>query len=159
MPVEISRPFPFEDAPRVWGWIEPFRNRVSDDFSPKTMPEFLLHFRQMAESSKTWAVYRDGELGGMITYQQVSPVVGTAHCTFKKQFWGSTVTIPAIQQAVAEMFEDCEKLSLPVLAGNLAIISLLKKLGAVKEGVLRAQTRRDGKPVDMVMMAMFKRAA
>lgn len=154
--VEIVSPFPMSDAPRIWAWSEAFRAKVSDDFSPKTLPEFLEHFRQTAEVATTWAVYRDGELGGMISYQQASPVVGTAHCVFKKAFWGEATTRVAIQSAVAQMFQRCEKLSLPVLAGNLAIISLLKKMGASKEGVLRAQTRRDGKPVDMVMMALFK---
>jgi RimJ/RimL family protein N-acetyltransferase len=154
--VEIRSPFPLEDAIRIWTWLQPFAGRVTDDFSPKTLPEFLTHFRSMSKRAKTWGVYREGELGGFISFEKVSPVVGTAHCTFRKNFWGTATTVPAIQLAVAEMFEHCEKLSLPVMADNLAIISLLKKLGAVKEGILRAQTRRDGKPVDMTMMALFK---
>lgn len=154
--VEIQSPFPTAEIPRIWGWLEPFRWRVSDDFSPKTLTEFIAFYRAQSERSTTWAVYRDGELGGVITYEQVSPVVGTAHCTFKKSFWGRTTTMPALQSAIAQMFERCSKLSLQVIDGNKAMLALLKELGASKEGTLIAQTTREGKPVDLVMLALFK---
>lgn len=154
--VEIHSPFPTAEIPRIWGWIEPFRWRVSDDFSPKTLTEFITFYRAQAERAKTWAVYRDGELGGAITYEQVSPIVGTAHCVFKKSFWGRKTTIPALQAAIGQMFECCTKLSLPVMDGNKAMLSLLRELGASKEGALEKHTLRDGKPVDLVLLALFK---
>lgn len=142
--VELRSPFPAEDIPRIWAWIEPFRWRVSDDFSPKTLAEFVVHFRGVAErAAKTWAVYVSGELGGVITYERLSPVVGTAHATFKKSFWGQKTTLPAIDEAVNEMLADRPKLSLPVIEGNKAMMGLLKKLGATQEGVLKAHTLRD----------------
>jgi RimJ/RimL family protein N-acetyltransferase len=135
--------------------MEPFRARVSDDFSPKTIEEFIPFFLRATEQQTTWAVYRDGELGGMISFQQISPLVGTAHCVFKKSFWGHNTTIPALEPAIAEMFQTVRKLSLYVMEGNKSMISLLKKLGATNEGVLRAHTTRDGKPINVVMMALF----
>lgn len=156
--VELRSPFPAEDIPRIWAWIEPFRWRVSDDFSPKTLAEFVVHFRGVAErAAKTWAVYVSGELGGVITYERLSPVVGTAHATFKKSFWGQKTTLPAIDEAVNEMLADRPKLSLPVIEGNKAMMGLLKKLGATQEGVLKAHTLRDGKPLDLVLMALFRK--
>jgi RimJ/RimL family protein N-acetyltransferase len=156
--VSLRSPFPPEDVPRIWEWIEPFRWRVSDDYSPKTLMEFVLHFQATAARSKTWGVYRDGELGGCITYDQVSPIVGTAHVVFKKSFWGHATTFSALQLAMAECFESCQKLSQPVVSGNKAMISLLKKLGASTEGTLVAHSRRDGKPIDIVLLALFRPA-
>jgi RimJ/RimL family protein N-acetyltransferase len=154
--VSLRSPFPPEDVPRIWEWIEPFRNRVSDDFSPKTLMEFLVYFREQSMRSHTWAVYRSGELGGLVTYEKISPVVGTAHCIFKKSFWGRATTMPALQAAIHEMFGESVKLTLPVMDGNKAMLSLLSDLGASREGVLEKHTVRGGKPINVVMLALFR---
>jgi RimJ/RimL family protein N-acetyltransferase len=154
--VTLRSPFPVEDVPRIWEWIEPFRWRVSDDYSPKTLAEFVVYFRGLSARCRTWAVYRNRELGGLITYEALSPIVGTAHCTFKKSFWGSKTTVPALEQAIAEMLAESPKLSLPVMQGNKAMIALLARMGATQEGVLRKHTMREGRPIDVVMMAIFR---
>lgn len=158
MPGEVilRSPFPAEDVPRIWNWIEPFRWRVSDDFSPKTLAEFLSHFSALASRGRTWAVYRGGELGGVISYEKLSPIVGTAHVVFKKSFWGRGTTVPALRLAGAEMLADVPKLSLPVFQGNKAMVALLMVAGAVQEGVLKKHSQRNGKPIDVVMMAFFR---
>src|SRR6185312_5613880 len=153
--VEIRSPFPPSETPRIFLWMQPFLARVSDDFSPKTIEDFIPFFLKAAEQQKTWAVYRDGELGGRISYQQVSPVVGTAHIVFKKSFWGHNTSIPAMELAAPEMFRHCKKLSFQVMEGNKAMISLLKKFGAKTEGTLQAQTTRNGKPIGVVLLAAF----
>lgn len=154
--VTIASPFPPADIPRVWQWLEPFRARVSDDFSPKTMDEFVRWFMAQSDVMKTWGVYRSGELGGVISFQQVSPVVGTAHATFKKTFWGHGTTIPALQMAFAEMFEIVPKVSSPVFQANKAMLGLLAKMGARREGLLEGHTLQGGKPVNLVMVGCFK---
>lgn len=155
--ITVSSPFPLADIPRVFAWMEPFRARVSDDFSPKTMTDFIEWWgRQEAAGMKTWGVYRSGELGGVISFQQISPVVGTAHCTFKKTFWGSATTSEALRLAFAEMFEIVPKVSSPVFQTNKAMLGLLVKMGAKKEGVLEAHTMQNGKPVNLVMIGCFK---
>lgn len=136
--------------------MQPFLGRVSDDYSPKTVEDFIAFFERAADQQKTWAVYRNGELGGMISYQQVSPIVGTAHCVFKKTFWGHATTMEALRQAFLHMFENCTKISSPVMEGNKAMLSLLMKMGAKREGVLEAHTLRDGKPLNLVMTAFFR---
>ena len=38
--VRVESPFPAHAVPRIWTWIERFRNRVADDFAPQTLEEF-----------------------------------------------------------------------------------------------------------------------
>jgi RimJ/RimL family protein N-acetyltransferase len=155
MSITIESPFPLADAPRIFGWLAPFMARVSDDYSPKTMDAFVSWFLAQSEVMKTWGVYRSGELGGVISFQQISPVVGTAHATFKKSFWGHGTTIPAIELALVEMFKNCRKLSIPVFEGNKAMISLLMKIGAKREGLLEGHTVQNGQPANLVLLALF----
>jgi len=157
MDIEVISPFPTESLPRVWAWNERFRHQVSDDFSPQTQGEFVDAMLAAMDLQKTWAVYGDGELGGMITYQRLSPWVGTAHIFVKPKFQGKGLAPPALKIAFAEMFADgIGKLSFYPLAGNRAVGSLLINLGAKREGCLRSQTIAGGKPIDMHIYGMLK---
>ena len=157
MEIEVTSPFPTESLPRVWAWNERFRHQVSDDFSPQTQGEFVDAMLASADLQKTWAVYGDGELGGMITYQRLTPWVGTAHIFVKPKFQGKGLAPPALKIAFAEMFADgIGKLSFYPLAGNWAVGSLLINLGAKREGSLRSQTIAGGKPIDMHIYGLLK---
>jgi len=157
MEIEVISPFPTESLPRVWAWSERFRHQVSDDFSPQTQAEFVDAMLAAIDLQKTWAVYGDGELGGMITYQRLSPWVGTAHIFTKPNFQGNGLAPPALKIAFAEMFADgIGKLSFYPLAGNRAVGSLLINLGARREGCLRSQTIAGGKPIDMHIYGLLK---
>lgn len=157
MNIEVRSPFPIESLPRVWGWIERFRNRVVDDFSPATLNAFVEKSIEDAKQMTTWAVYRDGELGGMVSFQQWTPVLGTCHCLFKREMWGRKTTLPALQQIATEIFATgISKISMCVFSDNKAIIALVKDLGGVTEGRYRNHTMRGGKLVDMTAIALFK---
>lgn len=131
------------------------RSKLADDYGPRTLDAWV---DQMgASTEKTWGVYRDGELGGMLSFQRVSPWLGTAHCVFKPDFWGRAITRPAVESALREMFgSGIGKLSFAVFSDNRAIRSLLSEFGASVEGTLRKHTLRDGKPIDTVTLAIFK---
>jgi RimJ/RimL family protein N-acetyltransferase len=144
-------------VPRIWNWIEPFRARVSDDFSPKTMAEFLTHFSALAARGRTWGVYRAEELGGVIWCEPSSPRVCAAGCAFKRSFWGAKTAVPALASASAEMLASFPKVSIAVMRGNKALISALAQVGARREATLRGHTARAGKPIDIVVMAMFRK--
>lgn len=153
--ITVETPFPEYAVPRVWTWMERFRSRVADDFAPKTLEEFVDDWER--RGSETWAVYRDGELGGLVTVEQVSPVVASSHCLFKKEFWGAETTIPALQQVYGKVFErGITKISSAVFHDNDTIKSLAYKIGAKREGMLRNQTLRGGKPVHMVVVGLLK---
>ena len=73
--VEIVEPFPPHAVPRIWSWTQEFRNRVADDWSPSTLDDFVGDWEsKSAAGRRTWAVLRDGELGGMVNSMRLSPV-------------------------------------------------------------------------------------
>ena len=157
MNIELTTPFPFESLPRVWRWIEPFRAKVADDFSPRDEHQFIAHMVEKWEGQKTWAIYRDSELGGLITFEKLSPWLGTAHLLLKPDFQGKGISLPVCKQAIAAMFEEgVGKLEFYPLAGNLAVGSLIVNLGAQREGRLRAHTVCDGKPTDVCVYGLLK---
>jgi RimJ/RimL family protein N-acetyltransferase len=155
--IEVQSPFPFQALPRVWGWVERFRHKVADDFSPKTLEKF---FEQMAGQwprLKTWAIYAGGELGGLVTFERLSPWAGTAHVVLKPDFHGQGVALRAVRQAVVEMFAlGVGRLYFQVFQGNLAAGSLIVNLGGRREGCLREHTLQDGKPVAVWQYGLLK---
>jgi len=155
--ITVETPFPEYAVPRVWTWIQEFRWRVSDDYGPKSLQEFMESWRMRAPAEHRWAVYRDGDLGGVVTCQQVSPVLTMSHCLFKKSFWGQATTIPALSQVFTQIFSaGIERIEAIVFRDNSEIIGLTRKLGFRTEGMLRARTRRNDKLVDMVMIGLLK---
>lgn len=151
--IRITSPFPLSAVPRVWSWCQEFRGRVADDFGPKTLAEFVTRWERTDQ--KSWAIYRGDELGGMVSFERWTPNTGTAHCTFKRSFWGWKTTLPALQKIAAEIFaSDVHKLVFMVYEDNHAIRSLLKQLGAVQEGLVRDATKREGKFVAIVLMGL-----
>lgn len=155
MEIKVRSPFPPEAVPRIWIWMRQFWRRVSDDFGPKTLAEFVAQWE--ATQQQTWAVYRDGELGGMASFTPWSPIVGTLHTVFKRAFWGRSTTETALRMVVDQIFgQGYEKILCLPFEDNHAIIALAKRIGFRREGVLRAQTRRDGKPVNLVAIGLTR---
>ena len=160
MQISVVTPFPFESIPRIWAWIAPFKEKVSDDFGPATLSEFVTHMAASWERQKTWAIYGDGELGGLITFERVSPWLGSAHMVLKPDLQGKGIGVKALRETFRQMFEESGigKLSFFVLGGNLAVGSLVHNLGATREGTLREHTLTGGKPRDVWVYGLTKTA-
>lgn len=158
MQIEVISPFPFESLPRVWRWIEGFREKVADDFAPKSLSEFVECMSTRWEQQKSWAIYSAGELGGLITFERMNPWLGTASIVLKPDFHGQGISAKACQIAVGEMFQEpgLGKVDFFLLAGNLAIGSLLVSIGARREGTLESHTLRGGKPADLWVYGLTK---
>jgi len=154
----VVSPFPPEAWPSAWAWIQTFQDRVCDDYAPKTCADFVAQQIARAGLVRTWGVWADGQLGGALEVQALSPVTAVAHLLFRRSFWGRC-TRPAAAAVFGEVFAGgVEKISLFPFTDNHQVRQFLRALGAVEEGVLRAQTRRGGKPLDVVAMALFKEA-
>jgi RimJ/RimL family protein N-acetyltransferase len=158
MQIDVRSPFPFEALPRIWRWIEPFRAQLSNDSSPKTLDEFLAFKAPNWKKRRTWAIYGDGELGGLIEFEKLDSWLGTAHFLLKPEFHRQGLSIKAARIAAADIFEHegIGKLTFQILAGNLAIGSLLCNLGARREGTLEGHTLRGGKPTDLWVYGLSK---
>lgn len=159
MQVELVHPFPFEALPRVWQWIESFREQVGDDFAPRSEKQFIDTMWAKWPRLKTWGILGDGELGGLILFEKLSPWLGTAHIVLKKVFQGKGVAVKACRWAVGQMFqEDPElgKLQFDVLTRNVAVGSLLINLGATREGTLVNHSLREGQPIDVYLYGLTR---
>jgi len=156
MKIETIRPFPLSAVPRVWNWMQSLRTKLCDDYAPQSLDEFLAHWER--QTCDTWGVLRDGELGGYVSFEKLTPVVGTAHILFKRSFWGFRTTIPALELVYAQAFErsGVSKILSLVFRDNHAIRALARHVGAREEGIFRNHTMRNGKPVDMVAIGLLK---
>lgn len=155
MTVRIESPFPLYAVPRVWTWLERVRKHVADDFGPQTLEAFLAQW----ETSKamTWGVWRDGELGGMVSFEAASPVLGVMHFVFKQSFWGKETTDAALREICAQIFATgIAKIAAFVFRDNRNVIGLVHRMGGKTEGVLRSHTQRNGRLVDMVAIGFLK---
>jgi len=155
--VRVEKPFPDYALPRVWSWIQAFRKRVTDDFSPKTLEEFVEQWESLKDTRQTWGVWRGGELGGMVSAEPWGPGIVVSHALFKREFWGSATTRRALELIYKDLFDSgVRKIMGFPFASNHAIISLGKSIGARTEGVLHGQTMQNGKPVDLTLLGLLK---
>lgn len=137
--------------------MQEFRWRVSDDYGPASLDDCVAQWEQILQTQRTWAVYRGGELGGVVNFATASPVTGVMHCMFAKRLWGHDVTVPALRAVADEIFATgIHKICCFPFADNSQFLFLMRTLGGEKEGVLRAQTMRRGEPTDMLAVGLLK---
>jgi RimJ/RimL family protein N-acetyltransferase len=154
--IETVSPFPAGAIPRAWEWMQSFMARVADDYGPKTKDEFVDQFLSRA-GVLSWGVLRDGELGGMVTFQPVNPTVGVMHVLYRKEFWGKAITDASMREICRDIFgRGFNKITSLVFADNNAIIAMAMRGGGKREGLLRQQTMRGGKPADMVAIGILR---
>lgn len=156
MSVRLESPFPLRAVPRIWAWIESFRERVLDDYAPQTLEAFVADWYAQTPFRSSWAVWEGDELGGAITWEAwPQPGIGVAEAVFKPAFWPRAQE--ALGQAYAGLFaQGARKILIFPFRGNAAIIALYRALGARQEGILKAQTMRQGRPASLVILSVFK---
>jgi RimJ/RimL family protein N-acetyltransferase len=157
MKLELRAPFPPQSWPRVWSWIQPFKSRVLDDFSPSTVDEYVRSMVFRTQAQMTFGVYRAGELGGLIWFERGNGVSGVIHVVFKRSFWGTATTEPMLREAVERYFATgAEKLNSIFFTDNHAVRAVVKKFGCRSEGVVAAATRRAGELVSLELWGVTK---
>jgi RimJ/RimL family protein N-acetyltransferase len=150
MSLRLITPFPDDAWADVWQWIQPFRHRIHDDFSPNSEETFVAWMRQRTEGQFTVGVVRDDKLGGLI-WCEGNAVSGNVHAIFSKAFWGSATSVPALDAAARCYFltTGARKLNTQFFRHNGAVRSMVKTLGLQREGILRSMTMQGGEPVDV----------
>lgn len=142
----------------MWRWIGEFKHRMADDSFPETLDAFIDRWDSFEKAGrKSWGIRKAGEFGGVAVSNVTGMVTRDIHCIFRKDFWGRETTLPALTLIFEEMFSGgTEKLSTMAFADNNSMAWLMRAMGATKEGLLKNQTRRGGKLVDMVMLGLEK---
>jgi RimJ/RimL family protein N-acetyltransferase len=142
----------------VWEWVKSFRTRVCDDYSPATVEAYVQQAIAHPGNERTWAVWRDGELGGLISFQSWNPIAGITHCLFKRSFWGPDTTHTALRLAYDEVFASgVQTVNAFVFEDNHPIRALAKRLGARElRDPIQKFTMRGGEPVNAVVIQLSK---
>lgn len=156
-PVRVESEFPDWALPRLWMWIEAARDRLCDDFSPREYDDFARDWDERRLIEKRWAVYRDDEIGGLVTITEQVPGIGTSHVVFKRSFWGHDTTLEAMRQVYEQAFSDgLHRVWSMVYTDNASMIALAKRLGFEREGRVRRAALRNGEWVDMFVLGLLK---
>lgn len=155
--IELIEPFPEMYWPLAWAWLDAARAQVADDFTPKTALEFVESYSRAFGQARTFGVLRDGQLGGVVVFEQASPVVAVVHVLFARRLWGRRTTAEAVLRACGRLFETTPTIKVLALipAFNRLAIRGAARYGKI-EGVLRHHTLRNGQPVDAVAVGLTK---
>lgn len=151
-------PFPLEELPLAWEWMNEFPAANIDDYGPKTYEEFKEQIIQRMRSEVICGVKYKGKLVGIIGYIPLNARYGMFHgICFSKAVHGKHICSEAVRTFIAKLFATgVDKISASYFAQNRRIRRFLKSLGAVDEGYLRKQTVQNGKYVDAILVAIFR---
>jgi len=154
----IYSPFPPADFPIVWRWLHEFPAANLDDFGPKDEADFIEMMHERAVKEKTWAVYHDGALCGIVSYLPVTKRDGMFHgICFTQSVHGKGVAKAAVYSVLQKLVRSgVDKVSAGFFADNPRVHRFLASLGGIDEGLLRRQTVRDGIEIDIRLIAFFK---
>jgi RimJ/RimL family protein N-acetyltransferase len=150
--------FPLAALPDAWKWLNEFPARNFDDYGATSLAEFTAAMEQRAITETIVGVLEAGELVGIMAYLPLSPRSGALHgVCFAKRVHGTGIAAWGLRTLLSELFRGgIEKVSASYFADNGRVRSFLAKCGAVDEGLLKAQTLRNGKAIDMWLVAFFK---
>jgi len=152
MTYTIATPFPEWAWPTAWHWA---KRAAFDDSAPRSLDEYVeLHLKGNAE---TFGIYRDGDLGGVVVVERASSAVRTAHIVLARRFWGMPVEpLRAIAEGLFHADPRLQRIQAVVPAWNRTACGLCRRMGAVREGVLRNYCIRNGKPADAVVFSVIR---
>lgn len=144
------QPWQDSDWSAVWRWCQRFWWQIADDFTPRDEAGFVA--MQIARQAVNLGVWRDGQLGGLLTWERLNPIVCQAHCVFSREFWGRETTLPAIEAGLTTLWmSGYTKMIAPVYRSNRRMQVLLEQLNARCEAVLINHTRQQGKPTTVLL--------
>jgi hypothetical protein len=154
--IEIFEPFPVWAWPQAWAWYEPYI-RLMDDSGPRTPEKFVESYWRLAENGRTFAIWKDGILSGVVAAERFAPSVMNAHILVARRLWGIA---PGELREVARRLFDSDpalaRIQAFVPGWNRLACALAKRLGGVEEGTMRAALLREGKPADCVLYGLTR---
>ena len=155
--IEFRQPFPAFAWPLAWQWANARRRQLADDFFPRTMAEFVESYSVRFANARTYGVWKNDNIGGVVIFERASEVVVTAHILLSRRLWG----IPAsdLRRAATLLFDaepETIRIQAFVPAWNRLAIALAVRIGAKNEGTLRCATLRNDAPADAVVVGLTR---
>lgn len=155
----LETPFPDRALDLAWYWLQHDQHANFDDYGPRDFNAFEVEMRRrLAAGERTWGVREHRDLVGIIGYLPITPRLGTFHgICFDSLVHGSGIPQESVRAVLAQLWSaGVEKVCASYFMHNLRVHRFLKGIGAIEEGVFRAQTLQNGKPVDMRSVALFR---
>lgn len=157
--VTLVSPLPASWLPRLWDWIQEAPAAHLDDTGPPTVEAFitaLLH--RQAAGERSWGIEVDGIPVGAIGYAPITRRLGTLHgICVTTAVCGTGTARAALFQILDELFASgVEKIAASYFADNLRVHRFLARAGFVEEGLLVDHTVRDGQPLSLRIVALFR---
>lgn len=154
---EIVSPFPEGFLPGFWTWMLDFKEQMVDDFSPQTFQELQTKAQyDLSVGGKSYAIMKNGTLVGCLWGEHVGDQVFSGHLVFDRDSLTPSEKLEAAKLTLKKFFSDgARKIRWMALSDNRAYRIFLRRLGAEFEGELKQETRRKGKPCDVVLFASF----
>lgn len=130
-----------------------------DVSGPKDFEDFKYSMAMRDQRGDTvWAALSDGEPVGIIGFQRLADHLGVlAGLCFSSKVHGTAVTSGCLALALDQMFSTgISKLSATHFSDNCRVSKFLAKHGFVKEGVMVKHAVRDGRAINMDLVALFR---
>lgn len=145
-------------APDIWQWMQDSRAQSLDDYGPQTPDALAVELTRRRRDECLYGVTMDGQPSGVIGVCPVTNRLAMLHgVLFAKEVRGTGVARAAMRHVLDSLWaRGIVKVSATYFADNGRVRAFLKRLGAVDEGYLRAHTMRDGKPIDLRLVAFFQ---
>lgn len=160
LPSVRFRPMTLDDSALVWAWLWQQPQWNVDDGSPKTLEEFRVGLEQRfaANESARIVLWPDNEPCGVVGFSDMGHGVGMFRgVCFDEAVHGRGIARAAIAQMLSSWFDGgYRKVVAAFFAHNQRIARIFRRLGAVGEGLLVAQVKQQGHPIDMQLVAFFK---
>lgn len=153
-------PFYFEKSRELWDWASHAKDFI-DDFGPKTYEEFEPELWNRIRNEMTWSVLdaqtpqiTADKTVGFVGAQRVNAVsVQIKGLIINPTYRGLGLGLGALDLVVRELkgVRGYKKVMASCFATNSVMITLFRKLNAVREGTLSGVTVVDGKPADLIL--------
>ncbi len=160
--ITIETPFPVADLPSLFHWMKRVWPSVADDTVPQDLDEWM--GVQLSRDVDTYGLLRHGDIGGYFEAVRLEVHSGfgaeierIAYCQtiFKKEMWGLRNTRPAVNLALAKLFEDRDIAFFPVFKHNRPLKEVFHAVGASRVGFVPPR-RQNGHPVETEMYALTR---
>lgn len=152
-----------EYIPQIMFLYRRWEKFLKDDFA-MSEESFYEYFLNLIEdvSPYFWVILFNNDTAGFVYLENFtgdSKILHGAEITtcFDKKFWGSFTYYTALV-----FFNYCfknlglKKIKALVYPENFRVVRLLKRCGFLKEGILKAETMRNGKPQDIEVYSLFR---
>lgn len=155
--LELVTPFPPEAYSELHRWFIQMPDKSLDDSWPKNFEDVCRMFDARSETEYTCMVAENGTPVGFIGFQQLTPHLGSLRgVCFDQKVHGNGTALRALRAVLQQQFDHgIYKVMAFPFVDNPRAHRFYQKLGAVDEGILRNHTLRDGKMVDLHLMAFF----